>query len=113
MATLNLETLLTAYKAVKAHENEIMPRRPSGHSSADWRMKHPHNLTTSWRVTRDGKTLSANLNCDTTPVLTIYPANGRGAIENVDLRLPDAADQLAAFEVAGSNDMVSGARLDL
>lgn len=107
MATLNLETLIVTYKAVKAHDNEIMARRPTGHASADWRMTNPHHLRTSWRVTRDGKKLAARLNYDTTPWLDIYPAKGGGLIENIDLRSPDAQKKLAAFEAAGSNDMIA------
>lgn len=106
---LKLDELLATYQAIKAHENDIMARRPPDTPRAAWRMENPHGMRSSFRVIKNGKSLSAILNYDTAPFLTIMAPTGKGSrvLEQIDLRAEDAAERLAAYALPASNDMTS------
>lgn len=105
---LDVSALLDTYRAVKAHDNEIMAKRPAGHPSADWRMRHPHNKRTAFRVIRDGKEFGATLNCDTVPILRIWTTTEHPRIiENIDLKSDTAAATLAAYDLPAPGDMTN------
>lgn len=106
--TLNLDHLLETYRAAKAHENEIMSRRPAGAPRAGWRMEQNTGPQASWRVYRGSKRCWARLNYEVKPVLEIWEDREEGRrIENIDLRAEDAAERLRAYTLPAPGDMTN------
>lgn len=104
---LDLQKLLDIYAALKAHDNEIMARRPAEAPRGAWRQENPSCVRSSFRVLRDGRSMMAHVNYDTTPQLWIYPLKGGKLTAMIDLRAPDAADHLAEYTLPAPGDMLN------
>lgn len=104
---LDLQKLLDTYAALKAHDNEIMARRPASAPRGAWRQENPSRIQSSFRVLRNGKSMVARINYDTAPILDIYTMGERAKIvEHIDLRAHDASAKLEQYTLPAPDDML-------
>lgn len=99
MDRFELTELRAAWKAAKAHLNDVDAARPDGTPRAAWRMEHPSGLVTEWPA-RDAsnRRVILALNFDTAPALRVITAGNRPKIiGHIDLKAADAQAQLDAY----------------
>lgn len=101
MTDFSLKALLSIYAAIKAHDNEIMARRPSDTSRVAWRMENPHNISHEWSLKHlNGRRFGATLNSDTKPILQIWSDTANPTIiDNIDLSADDAEARLSEYSI--------------
>lgn len=100
------EHAMSLYIALKAHDDEIMSRRPEGQPRGDWRLQNPAGIKASFRIYRNGKEMTARINYDTAPMLEIYSsAINPKLIDRIDLKDADAADRLNVYTLPSPGDM--------
>lgn len=103
---LDLQKLLDTYAALKAHDNEIMTRRPASAPRGAWREENPSRIQSSFRVIAGKKQLMARINYDTAPMLDIYTMAERAKfVEHIDLRADEASEKLASYALPTPDDM--------
>ncbi len=103
-ATYTAAELIAAGKAYIAADAERMSRRPAGFPRAGWAMQNPVDMPTVFRVrdtalnTRPLRHLSIAFNGNPYDLI-IWSVGARpGCVARINLRAPDADQQLARFE---------------
>jgi len=105
---LTVEHLLSIYRELKAHEDRIMSLRPNGHPKADWRMKHPAPVASSFRIYEDGKERSGRVIHDTLPFFEVWTFSEKPKlIERIDLKDPSAEAAMSNYRLPAPGDMTS------
>lgn len=106
---LTAEHLLSIYRELKAHEDRVMPLRPDGHPKADWRMKHPAPVASSFRIYDEGgKQRMGRIIHDTAPYFEVCTwAENSKLVERIDLKDASADAAVGKYRLPAPGDMTS------